>query len=83
MENKTENSSPFLTVEQAAERLHLKPDTLDKWRHNGNGPIFRTHGRRVVYHIDELDAWSKKTSRQSSRKYNLKKNRSKNGGESE
>ena len=83
MVKKTENLSQFLTVHQAAERLHLQPDTLDKWRHNGKGPIFRTHGRRVVYHIDELDAWSKKSSRQTSRKYNLKKKQSKDGGESE
>ena len=82
MEKNSENSSPFLSVEQAAERLHLKPDTLDKWRHNGKGPIFRTHGRRVVYHIDELDAWSKKTARQTSRKYNLKRKLPKDGGES-
>ena len=52
------DKSPYLTVEQAATRLQLKPSTLVKWRHLGQGPIFRTHGSRIVYHINELDEWS-------------------------
>lgn len=64
------DNNPYFTVEQAADRLKLKPDTLDKWRQQGRGPIFREHGRRIVYHIDDLDNWSDDQKRQTARKYN-------------
>ena len=81
MVEKNTHANPYLTVEQAADRLHLKPDTLDKWRYNGRGPIFRTHGRRIVYHIDELDAWSDQQIRQKARTYNRSNTPSNNDGE--
>lgn len=61
--------APYLTVTQAANRLMVKPDTLDKWRQLGRGPLFREHGRRIVYHVDDLDAWSDDQKRQTARKY--------------
>ena len=68
--DKPDNGNPYLTVEQAATRLKLKPDTLDKWRQQGRGPIFREHGRRIVYHVHDLDSWSDEQKRQTARKYN-------------
>lgn len=49
---------PFLTTKEAARFLKLKPNTLEKMRVYGGGPIYRKHGRHVRYHIDDLSAWS-------------------------
>jgi len=51
--------SPFLTTQQAAFYLGLSPRTLQEYRTGRTGPPFRRHGRRVRYHIDDLDTWSK------------------------
>jgi hypothetical protein len=51
--------SPFLTSEQAAFYLGLSPRTLQDYRTAGTGPRFRRHGRRIRYHIDDLDNWSR------------------------
>jgi len=52
------DDGPFLTTREAARFLKLKPNTLEKMRVYGGGPIFRKHGRHVRYHIDDLNAWS-------------------------
>tara|TARA_R110000772_G_scaffold87094_6_gene181829 strand:- start:1344 stop:1634 length:291 start_codon:yes stop_codon:yes gene_type:complete len=62
-------ASPFLDIEEAAERLKLSPHTLNKWRHEGRGPAFRDHGRRIVYHVDDLDSWSQDHKRHKARSY--------------
>ncbi len=49
---------PFLTTREAARYLKLKPNTLEKMRVYGGGPVYRKHGRHVRYHIDDLTAWS-------------------------
>ncbi|WP_299410357.1 helix-turn-helix domain-containing protein [uncultured Roseobacter sp.] len=49
---------PYLTTPEAAQFLRLKPNTLEKMRVYGGGPIYRKHGRHVRYHIDDLTAWS-------------------------
>lgn len=49
---------PFLTTKEAARFLKLKPNTLEKMRVYGGGPIYRKHGRHVRYHIDDLSTWS-------------------------
>jgi len=50
--------SPFLNTAQAAHYLGLSRKTLEKLRVIGGGPKFRRHGHHIVYHIDDLDAWS-------------------------
>ncbi|WP_419906479.1 helix-turn-helix transcriptional regulator [Hoeflea sp.] len=55
----------FLNAKEAAEYLGLKPNTLAKMRVYGNGPKFRKHGFRVLYAIDDLNAWSEGTRRSS------------------
>jgi hypothetical protein len=55
---KTIVDGPFLNTREAAVYLKLKPNTLEKMRVYGGGPVFRKHGRHVVYHIDDLTAWS-------------------------
>jgi predicted DNA-binding transcriptional regulator AlpA len=53
-----ECDNPFLTIEEAAAVLRVKRRTLDNLRWAGNGPKFRRHGGRIVYHRDELLEWS-------------------------
>lgn len=49
---------PFLNTRQAAHFLGLSPRHLERLRSRGLGPVFRRHSRFVVYHIEDLDAWS-------------------------
>jgi len=76
MSSKQEEQDPYLTVEQAAGRLKLKPNTLDRWRHEGRGPTFRVHGRRIVYHVDDLEEWSKSNARTTAKKYRPRRSNS-------
>ena len=48
----------YLDNEQAAHYLKLSPRTLDRQRLTGEGPRFRKFGRRVVYAIEDLEAWA-------------------------
>jgi hypothetical protein len=52
------SQSPYMTSLQAAKHLKMSPKTLEKYRAVGGGPVFRKHGRRVIYRISDLDAWS-------------------------
>lgn len=54
----SDNREPFFTTREAGKFLKLKPNTLEKMRVYGGGPIYRKHGRYVRYHIDDLNAWS-------------------------
>jgi len=57
--------SSFLTVEEAARFLRLSPRTLNKFRIEGRGPEFRKHGRRCLYALADLEAWSAERRRTS------------------
>ena len=59
VENQSDSDGPYLTPEQAAEHLKVKKSTLKKWRIEGKGPAYRKHGSVIVYHIDDIDEWSK------------------------
>jgi hypothetical protein len=48
----------FLDNREAADYLRLSPRTLDHQRLTGEGPRFRKFGRRVVYAIEDLEAWA-------------------------
>jgi predicted DNA-binding transcriptional regulator AlpA len=48
----------FLRTKEAAEFLSLSARTLEKHRTYGTGPIYRKLGGRVVYSIEELQAWA-------------------------
>jgi len=50
--------SPFLTSQEAADYLRLSYKTLNNMRWREEGPNYRKHGGRVVYHIKDLDHWS-------------------------
>lgn len=51
--------TPYLNASQAAHFLQLSPRTLQRMRARGEGPEVRRHARMVLYHIDDLLAWSR------------------------
>ncbi|MEO0752853.1 MAG: helix-turn-helix domain-containing protein [Pseudomonadota bacterium] len=50
--------SPFLTSEEAALYLRVSEGTIRNWRVVGIGPKYRHHGRRIVYHVDDLNSFN-------------------------
>ena len=55
----------LLAVEEAAQRIGLSVSTLNKLRVLGGGPIFLKLGRRVAYHVADLNAWLASKRRRS------------------
>jgi hypothetical protein len=56
----------FLDTKSAAQRLvGVKPRTLEKWRIQGRGPVFRKFGRKVVYAESDLEIWAEAQRRLS------------------
>ncbi len=49
--------SPFLRTVEAAEYCGSSASTFEKLRLTGGGPVYSKIGRRVVYHIEDLDRW--------------------------
>lgn len=54
--------TPYLSTAEAAIYLRVTERALEHFRNAGGGPLYRKHGGRIVYHRDELDAWSKARS---------------------
>ncbi|QFR34641.1 AlpA family transcriptional regulator [Ancylobacter sp. TS-1] len=50
----------YLRTKEAAAFLSLSPRTLEKHRTYGTGPAYRKLGGRVVYSIDDLQAWTER-----------------------
>ncbi|GGC94247.1 helix-turn-helix transcriptional regulator [Chelatococcus reniformis] len=48
----------FLRTPEAARFLGLSGRTLEKHRTYGTGPAYRKLGGRVVYALDDLQAWA-------------------------
>jgi predicted DNA-binding transcriptional regulator AlpA len=48
----------FLRTPEAARFLSLSGRTLEKHRIHGTGPQYRKIGGRVVYALDDLQAWA-------------------------
>ena len=48
----------FLRTPEAARFLGLSGRTLEKHRTYGTGPAYRKLGGRVVYAVDDLEAWA-------------------------
>lgn len=55
----------FVRTHDAAAFLGLSGRTLEKHRCTGTGPVFRKLGGRVVYAIDDLEAWAADRARNS------------------
>lgn len=58
-------SPRLLRTEEAARWLGLSPRTLEKHRCTGAGPAYRKLGGRVVYLVDDLEAWIAASVRRS------------------
>lgn len=54
----SEITARYLRTHEAARLLGISPRTLEKYRCHGSGPTFRKLGGRVVYAIDDLEAWA-------------------------
>ncbi|HVJ01864.1 MAG TPA: helix-turn-helix domain-containing protein [Sphingomonas sp.] len=50
--------SPYLNTAQAAHYLGISERSMQRLRARGEGPRPRRHLQMVLYHIDDLDAWS-------------------------
>jgi len=48
----------FVRTQQAAAYLGLSHRTLEKHRTYGTGPAYRKLGGRVVYAVEDLQAWA-------------------------
>ncbi|WP_439579702.1 helix-turn-helix transcriptional regulator [Elioraea sp.] len=44
---------------QLARRWHLSPRTLERWRWLGQGPAFLKLGGRIVYRLDDIEAFER------------------------
>jgi len=55
----------YLKTPDAAIHLGLSARTLEKHRCFGTGPVFRRLGGRIVYAIDDLEAWAALGTRRS------------------
>ncbi|WP_454916235.1 helix-turn-helix transcriptional regulator [Xanthobacter sediminis] len=53
-----EIATRYVRTPEAARLLGISARTLEKYRCHGNGPTFRKLGGRVVYAIDDLQAWA-------------------------
>lgn len=62
--------SPFLTTVEAAQYLKVSRNYLQGLRTTGGGPDFlRVSARRVLYSIENLDAWLKANTHSSTAEY--------------
>ena len=50
----------YLRTQEAARFLGLSERTLEKHRTYGTGPTYRKLGGRVVYAVDDLQAWAER-----------------------
>ncbi|PQA88825.1 helix-turn-helix domain-containing protein [Hyphococcus luteus] len=50
----------LFTVEEAARELRMGKSTLNRYRCEGRGPIYRKHGSRVFYTKRSLRRWSRR-----------------------
>ena len=61
----TETIPSFLSTDEVAEMVHIKPQTLRVWRWRGDGPRYLKAGSRVLYKLSDVLAWLERSSAQS------------------
>ncbi|MGD9846695.1 helix-turn-helix transcriptional regulator [Pseudorhodoplanes sp.] len=59
----------YVRTHDAAAYLGLSGRTLEKHRCTGTGPVFRKLGGRVVYAIEDLDAWAAERAQKSTSEF--------------
>jgi predicted DNA-binding transcriptional regulator AlpA len=55
---RVDTAARYIRTHEAARMLGLSARTLEKYRCHGTGPVFRKLGGRVVYAVDDLEAWA-------------------------
>lgn len=60
-----EQKQRMLRTAEAAEYCGSSASTFEKLRLTGGGPVYSKIGRRVVYRVEELDAWLVANQRRS------------------
>jgi excisionase family DNA binding protein len=55
----------WLTIEEVAERIRVRPRTLYSWRSAGTGPPGYRVGKRILWKLDEVDAWMSREAAQA------------------
>jgi hypothetical protein len=65
MQESLEAASPWLNTEQAAKYAGFKKTTFNKLRSVGGGPLYSKVGGRVLYAVQNLDAWIKQDERRN------------------
>jgi predicted site-specific integrase-resolvase len=50
-------SVTHLNQVELAARLKISPRTLERWRWTGEGPAFLKIGGRVIYRLDDVEAY--------------------------
>jgi len=53
-----------LRQKDLAARWHISPRTLERWRWMGGGPRFLKVGGRVVYRLEDVEAYERAQVRQ-------------------
>ncbi|CDH45988.1 helix-turn-helix domain-containing protein [Candidatus Contendibacter odensensis] len=49
--------SELLNTVEAAQRLRLNPQTLNRWRRQGTGPAYVRVGKKVMYQENQINTW--------------------------
>lgn len=53
----TSIETPYRDQKAAAGYIQHSERTLEAWRHKGGGPVYFKSGRKVLYKIEDLDAF--------------------------
>ena len=56
--------NPHLYQTDLANRWRVSPRTLERWRFTGEGPQFIKIGGRVVYRLEDIEAFEARQIRQ-------------------
>jgi predicted site-specific integrase-resolvase len=56
--------NPHLSQTDLANRWRVSPRTLERWRFTGEGPQFIKIGGRVVYRLEDIEAFEARQIRQ-------------------
>ena len=56
-------STILMTQFQLGERWHLSPRTLERWRWEGIGPVHLKIGGRVLYRLEDIEAYERSQMR--------------------
>jgi hypothetical protein len=61
----TQIASRYLGTKDAAAYVRFSPRTLEKMRCVGGGPRYLKRGKKVLYAVEDLDAWLRVDARSS------------------